>query len=611
MLNKFFTFTVSAFIALVFTTMSFGQAVVFSDDFDSYVAGLQLACQNPTDWTTWSSLPCDPTEDPYVSSTHALSGANAAVIVQNNDCVHLLGTQTSGKWQISFNIYIPTGKQGYFNTLAVAPQTGTTSWAMQVYFEAAGAARMDAGASSAATWTYAYDTWQECVIIVNLDTDVAEFWFAGTMIYSWQYTLGTFGAGCPLQLDGNNFYGATIDDEMYVDNYVFTDLLAPPPTTNFFDDMEAYTPGIGLACQNPTEWDTWSNLPCDPTEDPLVSNSFAYSGVNSTVIVQNNDLIRHHNGLTSGTWYMSFQMYIPTGASGYFNCESAFQTYWAVEVYFDAGGGGRVLTGDPAVTFSWTENTWQLVQVVVDLDADLAQFWFDGVMISSWAWTNGTSTGTGPLVLDVTDIFGAAATDQMYFDNFWFGDMPVPVELTSFAANVNNEGDVILNWTTASELNNQMFEIERRSEEGQYLMIGYVNGHGTTTEAQEYSYVDNTVEPGTYFYRLKQIDFLGTYEYSDEVEVEVNGPLTFNLEQNYPNPFNPSTNIKYNIPESGIVKLAVYNTLGEEVAVLVDGMVQAGFYEVTFDASSLPSGAYFYRLQTDNLNQVKKMLLMK
>jgi hypothetical protein len=304
-------------------------------------------------------------------------------------------------------------------------------------------------------------------------------------------------------------------------------------------------------------------------------------------------------------------MYIPTGASGYFNLESDFAVYWAVEIYFDVGGAGRVLTGDPQVDFTWTENSWQLAQVVVDLDSDLAQFWFNGVMIASWAWTNGTSTGTGPLALDVTDFFGAAATDQMYFDDFWFGDVPVPVELTSFAANVNNNGDVILNWTTASELNNQLFEIERRSEEGQYLRIGYVEGHGTTTEPQEYSYIDNTVETGTYFYRLKQIDFLGTYEYSDEVEVEVNGPLTFNLEQNYPNPFNPSTNIKYNIPESGIVKLAIYNTLGEEVAVLVDGMVQAGFYEVTFDASSLPSGAYFYRLQSDNLNQVKKMLLMK
>jgi hypothetical protein len=142
-------------------------------------------------------------------------------------------------------------------------------------------------------------------------------------------------------------------------------------------------------------------------------------------------------------------------------------------------------------------------------------------------------------------------------------------------------------------------------------MIGYVNGHGTTTEPQEYSYVDNTVETGTYFYRLKQIDFLGTYDYSDEIEVEVNGPLTFDLKQNYPNPFNPSTMIKYSIPETGVVKLSIYSVLGEEVAVLFDGIVQSGFYEVTFDASSLPSGAYFYKLQSGNFVETKKMILLK
>jgi hypothetical protein len=187
----------------------------------------------------------------------------------------------------------------------------------------------------------------------------------------------------------------------------------------------------------------------------------------------------------------------------------------------------------------------------------------------------------------------------------------IPVELTSFTANVNNKGDVILNWTTATELNNQMFEIERRSEEGQYIMIGYVNGHGTTTEPQEYSYMDNTVETGTYFYRLKQIDFLGTYEYSDEIEVDVNGPLTFGLEQNYPNPFNPSTIIKYSVPETGSIKLSIYSVIGEEAAVLVDGIVQAGFYEITFDASNLPSGVYFYRLQAGSFVETKKMLLLK
>jgi len=191
-----------------------------------------------------------------------------------------------------------------------------------------------------------------------------------------------------------------------------------------------------------------------------------------------------------------------------------------------------------------------------------------------------------------------------------FFDIIVPVELTSFTGS-SVDGNVTLNWSTATETNNLMFEIERSTEGKEFYSIGFVNGHGTTTEPQEYYYIDNTVETATYFYRLKQIDFLGTYEYSDEIEVEVKGPLTFNLEQNYPNPFNPSTNIKYNIPESGIVKLAIYNTLGEEVAVLVNGMVEAGFYEVTFNAVNLPSGIYFYKLQAGNTVQLKKMVLMK
>jgi hypothetical protein len=191
------------------------------------------------------------------------------------------------------------------------------------------------------------------------------------------------------------------------------------------------------------------------------------------------------------------------------------------------------------------------------------------------------------------------------------GDETVPVELTSFTVNINTLGDVVLSWSTATEINNQMFEIERRNLVGEYTTIGYVEGFGTTTEPQRYSYTDNNVGTGTYFYRLKQIDFGGQYEYSDEIEVEVNSPLTFALEQNYPNPFNPSTIIKYSIPENGFVKLSVYNLVGEEVSVLVNETVEAGFYDVSFNAANLPSGTYFYRLQSSNTVQIKKMVLLK
>jgi len=190
-------------------------------------------------------------------------------------------------------------------------------------------------------------------------------------------------------------------------------------------------------------------------------------------------------------------------------------------------------------------------------------------------------------------------------------DEIVPVELTSFTANLNKSGNVILNWSTATEVNNHMFEIERRNESTHFTTIGFIEGNGTTTEPSEYSYIDKLLKTGMYYYRLKQIDFGGNYEYSEEVLIDVKGPLTFKLGQNYPNPFNPSTTIKYSIPETGHVILSIYNIIGEEVKVLVDERMDAGFYEKIFDASNLPSGVYVYKLESPGLVQAKKMLLMK
>ena len=194
---------------------------------------------------------------------------------------------------------------------------------------------------------------------------------------------------------------------------------------------------------------------------------------------------------------------------------------------------------------------------------------------------------------------------------------PLPVELSSFSASVNSN-NVSLNWKTATEVNNNGFEVERESQEsqkseagGQWEKVGFVQGHGNSNSPKEYSFTDKNLTGGTKFvYRLKQIDNDGKYQYSKEVEVEV-VPTVYEFTQNYPNPFNPATEIKFNLPEASRVTLSVYNIIGQQVASLVNGIKEAGFHSVKFDGSSLPSGTYIYRLQTNNFVQTKKMVLLK
>lgn len=194
-----------------------------------------------------------------------------------------------------------------------------------------------------------------------------------------------------------------------------------------------------------------------------------------------------------------------------------------------------------------------------------------------------------------------------------------PVELISFNCIVDNE-IVDLFWQTATETNNLGFEIERASSPitpGQEVWerIGFVEGNGTTTEIQSYTFQDKP-EIGKYKYRLKQIDYDGSFEFSQEIKAEVKPHLVFSLEQNYPNPFNPTTTISYTIPENGIVTLKVYDALGNEVRNLVSEEQDAGYYQLMFNAEGLSSGIYLYKLSVigangENFNLIRKMMIIK
>ncbi len=185
----------------------------------------------------------------------------------------------------------------------------------------------------------------------------------------------------------------------------------------------------------------------------------------------------------------------------------------------------------------------------------------------------------------------------------------VPVELSSFTASASGNF-VKLDWTTATETNNQGFEIQKKSGNDFYT-IGFVAGSGTTTEPKNYSYQDKNLENGIYVYRLKQFDFDGTSSLSEEIIVEVSNPSNFVLNQNYPNPFNPSTNIKFSLPNSGYTNLSIYNMVGEKVSELVNQVLPEGEYNLRFDGANLPSGIYIAKLSSESYRQTIKMTLLK
>jgi len=187
----------------------------------------------------------------------------------------------------------------------------------------------------------------------------------------------------------------------------------------------------------------------------------------------------------------------------------------------------------------------------------------------------------------------------------------VPVELASFMASVDGN-QVDLKWITATEKNNRGFEVERRIDNSEFTKIAFVDGKGTTLTPEGYVYSDIVTKAGKYTYRLKQLDFDGTYTYSNLVEVEiVSLPGKYTLAQNYPNPFNPVTNIRYSIPESGVVSISVFNLLGEKVTDLVNEFKVAGEYNVNLNAAGLSSGTYIYSMTVNGNTISKKLTLLK
>lgn len=228
----------------------------------------------------------------------------------------------------------------------------------------------------------------------------------------------------------------------------------------------------------------------------------------------------------------------------------------------------------------------------------------DPINASDLATAGQISSGTGYYKIK------AMGDDDIFLT--CLSDGALPVELTTFTV-FSNDNLAQLNWETATEVNNYGFEVQRSGDGKEWLKVGFVDGHGNSNSPKYYSFSDNSLTSGgTYYYRLKQLDIDGKYEYSDVVNVTLSIPdLEYKLNQNYPNPFNPTTTISYSVPEQAFVKIVIYNTFGEEVQKLESGIKEAGNHTVSFNAQNLASGMYYYMIETEKFVAAKKLLLLK
>ncbi len=364
----------------------------------------------------------------------------------------------------------------------------------------------------------------------------------------------------------------------------FTTMQDPNLVTLFMDDFES---GLGAYTVNTTGGCPWQIF-----TDPVITGRYTMPPTaTGGILAADADNCGSSGGGSSG----SITLNSPIDASNYNSVAVEWDNDWQA-----------ISTSDFAYLDVSTDGgaTWMNVVTFTDIDVRDTHEYHD---ISSMV-------GLQSFMLRLVSVQPAWdwwwAVDNLQVTGWDF----VPVELSSFTASTSN-GNVVLNWTTATETNNKGFEVQR-SNGGEYQTIAFVQGNGTSTQQHSYTYSDQKVENGNYSYRLRQVDFDGTSEYSQVVEVSVSNPIEFNLAQNYPNPFNPSTKINYSLKVDSKVTLKVFDILGQEVVTLLNENIAAGAHNVTFDASRLNSGVYLYKIEANGVDgssftSVKKMILTK
>ena len=439
----------SFFSAFIIFTLS----AQISENFEDYTVGGKLAQQAQAMgrdyWSTWSNAPGG-NEDGVVAE---LNGSKVLKVTaeppSENDQILRLGTKngstwdprTSGAWELTFNIYIPATKDGYFNIKSVFPSTVNGTWAMQIYFATdqggtgpgpytPGVGVIYGGSSDGTTFTFSHDTWIPIKVFIDLDDDVAEFYVNDNLIHTYQYSTGSFGDADYRSIAAMNIFppSESARSTYYVDDIVFA---SAGNTVLFESNFDELTTSDYVAQSYPDWWTTWDDNP-GTSEDAKIVTEQALSTPNSAKCDNGTDLMFKAGDKTSGVYTIDFDMYIPNTVPAYFNILHFFDpgsggqdSEWAIGIYMNIPSrtsgmpvGTNLRVGNNLTPFTVPSSTWFPVSFYIDLDNDEAKVSINNVDLLTWQFSLIESGGTGEKQLGRMDFYPPTANSVFYLDNF-------------------------------------------------------------------------------------------------------------------------------------------------------------------------------------------------
>jgi len=587
---------------------------IICDNYEFYADGSTTGTQASW-WSTWSGS-TGGAEDGMVSTDFAYDGFNSMLIAegQAQDVLLLLGNRSAGRYIVQWKMYIPAGKTGYYNFQE--SETPGVAWNLEVFFNEDGAAPGTGNIADTGTpFTYPEDQWFDVVHVVDLDADIMTIIIDGQVVEQAFAYPGNLGSIDFFSIDGDNRY--------YVDVVQLIELPTCPEDALICDDLEHYATNSLTGGQAPW-WSTWSGTH-GGAEDGIVSDDFQSSGNNSLLIAEgsNQDVLLLLGNQSAGEFELSWNMYIPSESTGYYNIQEDETpgVAWNLNVFFGTDGNGNTATfGEGLVletggTFTYPEDRWFNVTHVINLDANTLSLWIDGVEVVTDMPYNGN--------LGSIDFFSINDDNRYYVDDILFLSLtPEPVDVT-FRVDMTNEtvhadgvffAGSINGWTQDAMTNTSgsIWEITYQIQPGEEVQYKFLNGPDGWEPSDQLA--DCGVDDG--FGGYNRVLTVGDmpmvldpvcFSYCvtcnvvavDETEFEAGLALQ-------PNPASGQTFLQYNFKEALDLQVTMTNNLGQVLQAWNLENAQSGTLQL--DISSVPAGVYFVQI-TDGANLVTKRLV--